>query len=204
MSAKTDSHAYSELTDCDTNNATDIGYKNWSGGNWPSGYLPENKEDYYRHLNAINSGLKNGHKWQNSSYRTYELNRNLIQCLSDQLQLANWEIKKAAQIFDALQRSNMGLSSELVAFTTCANLVHRLDDNREYHPQTKPEDRDSFFERCRKDLGITRDQFQSTYGKIAHKIRNNKLNFQRHDDYEVDATIQESQRDVDASGEVWL
>ncbi|TKX76677.1 hypothetical protein EXE53_30570 [Halorubrum sp. SD626R] len=204
MSAKTDSHAYSDLTNCDTNNATYIGFSDWNGGTWSSGYLPENKQDYYRHLNAINSGLKNGHKWQNSSYRTYELNRGLIQCLSDQLRLDGWEVKKAAQTFDALQRSNMGLSSELVAFTTCANLVHRLDDNRDYHPRTNPEDRDPFFEQCRGDLGITHDEFQSVYGKIAHKKRNDQFNFSRHDSYEVDSKAQESWREVDTSGERWL
>lgn len=204
MSANTDSHAYSDLTNCDTNNATSIGFKNWEGGTWPSGYLPESKRGYYRHLDAINSGRRNGHNWRNSNYQTYELNRNLIQCLSDQLRLDSWEIKKAAQIFDALQRSNMGLSSELVAFATCANLVHRLDDNREYHPRTKPEDRDPFFEQCRKELGITHAEFQSVYGKVAHKRRNGQLNFRRHDSYEVDSRAPESWRNVDASGKGWL
>lgn len=204
MSANTDSHAYSDLTNCDTNNATYIGFSDWHGGTWSTGYYPANKYEYYRHLNAINSGLKNGHQWQNSSYRTYELNRSLIQCLSDQLRLADWEINKAVQTFDALQRSNMGLSSELVAFTTCANLVHRLDDNREYHPRTKPEDRDPFFEQCREDLGITHEEFQSVYGKIAHKRRNDLLNFRRYDSYEADNRAQESWRDVNASRKGWL
>lgn len=204
MSTKTNSHAYSGLTDCDTNNATYIDHHNWNGGTWDSDHYPMDKESYYQHLNRINSGRKNGHKWRNSSYETYELNRDYIQCLSDQLRLDNWEVKKAVQIFNALQRSNMGLKSELVAFGACANLVHRLDDNREYHPQTKPADRDFFFEKCRKELGITHKQFQSVYGKIAHKRRNNQLDFQRHDDYEVDVKIQRDWRDVDASGEEWL
>jgi len=205
MSTTTDSHAYSDLAKCDTNNATRIGWNDWEGdGNWPADYRPENKRSYYQHLDRYNSGRQNGHKWQNSSYETYELNRNLIQCMSDKLRLDSWEVKRAIQLFDALQRSCMGLPSEVVAFSTCAYVIHRYDENRDYHPQTKEEDRDYFLEACRKDFGISQDWFESVYGKVSHKIRNGKINLQQHDDYEVDSHAEQSWRPRNDSEDGWL
>lgn len=205
MNSKSDNHAYRNLAKCDTNNATRIGWDKWKGdGKWPADYRPENKKSYYCHLDRHNSGLQNGHKWQNKSYKTYELNRNLIQCMSGKLRLDNWEVKRAVQLFDGLQRSYMGISSKVVAFSTCAYLVHQHDNNRKCHPQTKPEERDYFFEECRKDFDISHDWFKSVYGKASHKIRNGELNIQRHDDYEVDANAEQSWRTQNNGDEGWL
>lgn len=205
MQAKSRSHAYSKLPKCDTNNATRIGWNDWEGdGNWPADILPENKKAYYQHLDRLNNGRQNGHKRQNKYYETYELNRNLIQCMSDKLRLDSWEIKKAIQWFDGLQRSNMGISSKVVAFSTCAYLVHQLDDRRTYHPQTKPEDRDPFFEECREAFNISHDWFQSVYGKVAHKIRNDKLTFERHDAYGTDSNAEQTWRTRNDGNKDWL
>lgn len=205
MTAKTDSHAYSNLTNCDTNNATRIGHNKWSGdGRWPADFCPPNKKEYYQHLDRINSGQQNGHNWQNKAYNTYTMNRDLIQCMTDKLRLDQWEVKKAIQWFDGLQRSNMGIKSRVVAFTTCAYLVHRLDDSRVYHPQTKLENRDYFFEKCREDFDISHEWFERVYGKVSHKIRNNELSYQRHDTYEVDGNAQQTWRTRTKEGEGWL
>lgn len=205
MTDKTNSHPYSGLEKCDTNNATRIGWNDWwDNGKWPADYRPENKQDYYQYLDRLNSGLQNGRKHQNSSYETYALNRNLIQCISDKLRMNSWEIKRAIKVFDGLQRSGMGISSKIVAFSTCAYLIHEYDSNRQYHPQTKNEDQDYFLDKCRKEFDIRRDSFESMYGKISYKIRNNKLNFRQYDKYEIDSNAQQRWRTRDSDGKDWL
>lgn len=124
--------------------------------------------------------------------------------MKGKLRLDNWEVKRAVQLFDGLQRSYMGLKSKVVAFSTCAYLVHRHDNSRKCHPQTKPEERDYFFEECRKDFDISYDWFKSVYGKVSHKIRNDKLNIQRHDDYGLDTNAEQSWRISNGGDEGWL
>ncbi len=124
--------------------------------------------------------------------------------MSDTLRLDEWEIKQAIRWFDGLQRSNMGIKSRVVAFCTCAYLVHEMDDRRKYHPQTKPEDRDYYFEECREDFGISHEWFQSVYGKVSYKIRNKELDIQRHDAYEVDGNAEQSWRTRSDGSKDWL
>lgn len=205
MSTKTDRHPYSGLERCDTNNATRIGWDDWQGSwNWTVDFPLEDKRSYHRYLDRINSGRQNGRERQNKSYNTYEINRNLIQCISDKLRMDSWEIKRAIKIFDGIQRGNTGMSSKIVAFTTCAYLIHEYDSSRQYHPQTKNEDRDYFLDKCREEFGISHNSFESMYGKISYKIRNDKINFQRHDKYEIDSDAQQTWRTRGSNGKKWL
>lgn len=204
MSTNTDSHAYSDLANCDTNNATRIGWDDCNPNEeWPCDYYLTNKRAYFQHLDRHNSGYQNGPDWQNKSYNTYKLNRNLIQCMGDRVRLGQWQTKRAIQLFDGLQRSNMGLPSEVVALSTCAYVIHRFDDRRECHPQTKPENRDHFFGKCRKDYDIAHKRFESVYGKVSHRIRNGELDTQSHDSYEVDANAEQNWRTVNDEGDGW-
>jgi len=172
-----------ELVKCDTNNATRIGWESMCENNyWSRDYRMLQKKAYYRHLDRHNSGRQNGSVWQNNEYNTYELNRNLIQCMKSKLRLKQWETKRSIQWFDALQRSNLGIKSKVVALSTCAYVLHNFNNHRSScHPQTEPSDRDAFLEDCREDFGISNDWFSSVYGKVSHRIRNDKLDVQRRD-----------------------
>ncbi|NHN48401.1 P1 family peptidase [Halostella sp. JP-L12] len=115
-----------------------------------------------------------------------------------------WEKKKATRLFDGLQRNNMGHSSDIVGFSTCAYVVHQYHDRRECHPQTESDDLDPFFQELRQDLDITKEQFESVYGKVAHRVRNNDLKMLRHDKYETDVNSQQTWRSSDNGTMEWL
>lgn len=167
----------SDLTDCDTENATYISWEECSAYDyWPADYLILSKKMYYRYLNQLNSGNQNGPKYQNKHFQTYELNCRHIEALSSQLDLPYWQQKTAIRLFDALQRSNTGRPSHLVAFCVCAYVVHNNDDHRDCHPQMDQENRDPLFEEIREKSDIPSDQFSSAYNQLAYKIRVSDFN----------------------------
>ena len=199
-----DRNPYSDLTDCDTNNATRIGWEDWDDeSSWLADHLPEKKRPYYRHLDRHNSGLQNGHVYQNKSFETYQMNRHLILCMSDPLRLGTWERKRAIELFDGLQRSSTGYPSHVVALCTCAYLLHNCTD-RKCHPQVNPEDRDPFFEEGIELFDVPQEWYESVYGQIAYRIRNNKIEIQRHDDYEANQSGGETWRASDPGDNNWL
>lgn len=194
---------YSELPDCDTNNATRIGWWKWDNDSyWPADFLPEKKKDYSRYLDRLNSGYQNGHKYQNKSYETYQLNRHLILCLGSRLRMNSWEKQRAIQLFDGLQRSSTGQLSRVVALCTCAYVLHL--NNRKCHPQVAIHDRDPLFEECREDYNISNDWFESVYGQISHRIRTGEIKTQQHDSYEVDLNMGHSWRTRMSGDDDWL
>lgn len=200
-----DRHAYSHLVDCDTSNATTIFWQDWPDhGDWPADYVPTNKRAYYRQLDRYNSGLQNGPNRQNKSYNTFKMNRALIECMSEPLRLEGWQIKRATHLFDGLQRSNTGRLSRVVAFCTCAYVVHNFDDRRKCHPQMGVENRDTYFEEVREDYNISRKHFNRAYGQIAGRIRSGDLESKRHDAYETDGASHQSWRSPVDGDEGWL
>jgi len=201
----TENHAYSDLTDCDTNNATRIGWPEWECYEyWPADYRPEQKWAYYRHLDRHNSGLQNGHKRQNKSYETYQINQNLVMSIGGRLKMGTWEKKRTTNLLVGLLRSNMGLKAEHVAFCTCAYVVHQYDDRRECHPHTESADFDPFFKEQMQELEITQERFDSVYGKVAYRIRNTNLETPRHDKYELNKNAPQTRHSTNPSDDGWL
>lgn len=201
-----DAPSANDLVDCDTNNATTIDFRDISKSDtFPTDHpMEDRKRDYFQYLNRMNSGLQNGRKWQNKYRETYTMNRNLIQCMSDTVQPSWWEEKRTIQLFDGLQRSNMGHPSHVVALSTYAYVLHRFADGRKCHPQVRPENRDPHFERCRDDFGISQDFFATVYGQVAHRIRNGELEIRRDDKYGTDPQAPQNWRTLNTRGDGWL
>ena len=193
---------YTELVCCDTDNATTIDWKNWQNDEyWPGDYLYGDKKVYYGHLDRQNSGLQNGPKYQNKSYETYKINRHLVMCIGGRLNMGDWGKKRATSLLVGLLRSNMGLKSGLVAFCTCAYVIEEYQDGRRAHPQVNQSERDPLVESQREELNISQSQFSSTYGKVAHRVKNRDLDLPRHDRYNIDEHL--SGLDADLTNQPW-
>lgn len=165
---------------------------------WPADFIPEKKRDYWKQQDRYNSGLQNGSEWQNKIYETVIVNQNLILCVGGRLHLKPRESGRAVNLMDRLDLEALGLCASLVAYAVCAYVVHQSSVDRQCHPQTKKERRDETFEMMREDLDITKRQFEKTYGKIQHRARGRASNRVRHDKYELDNSVPQSWRSVDA------
>lgn len=129
-----------------TENATKIAYEdyndNWSKKKanefWRADHLYQRKGTYYKHLDEINEGLKNGPNWYNQAYINKWTNRDLIKHLCGNLELLPREESRATKYFLGQDLRKWGVRKELVAWAVCAYIVHSDErDIRRSYPKAK-------------------------------------------------------------------
>lgn len=141
---------------------------------WPADYLYSRKGKHYQHLSEIDAGLKNGYTWWNQPYFTYLENRDLIEILAGNLRLTIRQRRQAVRYFLAQDLQRWGLRKELVAWATCAYIVHSDEvDPRRCHPLTKEEDSDDLFLEAAYSLDLRPKPRHQTYCKIESDYRLN-------------------------------
>lgn len=178
MSASTTTHQYRPIDKPETNSATYFDIKDVpAGAFWLADFLYLNKRKYYQHLADINAGRKNGPKWRNDPFLTYEANRDLIDCLTAALDLTPTQRNRARRYFLNLDREKLGLKTELVAFCLCSFLLEMDKQNhqRRCHPNVERERRDPLFTSVAENLGLTEREIRKTYGKLQYLLRDAPL-----------------------------
>jgi len=148
----------SDITDVDTQNATVIRYDidcqdgsdRWKRFKW---------------LSEHNSGLRNG-DWTNQNYNTHLLNEHLIWSLITQLDLNPRYQQEAASLFLSLDPRKFGIDVRMVAYCTCAVVIHSAEDNkRDCHPSVQG--MDPRFQRIAECEGYRDKDLISIYNKIS-------------------------------------
>lgn len=166
-------YPYQELVAPDPNNETIIVYREISPDEyWPADFLYSQKRKYYKYLDEMNQGRKNGPKRYHYSYATYEAAEDLINILASQLGLTTRQQGHARDAFLDLDRGKMGQDLVLVAYSVCSYIVEDDDRNteRRCHPDVKEEDQDEVFKKVRDSLGLDKRAITKMYGKIEHRI----------------------------------
>lgn len=184
MTATTDSHAYADLDEPDTNHATRVEWKECPEDEyWLADYRPSNKQQYFRLLNRYNRGVSN-RKWHNDKYETYLANDHLIDSLGNSLDLTQEERTKAKNLIHRIDLQREGIRVERMGYAVCAFAVHSSTiDRRNCHPQT---DLPKQFQQVKEELEIADEEFASDYGKVQHRDRALDRQTPEHDKYEVD------------------
>jgi len=146
----------SDITDVDTQNATIIRHGD---------IIDLDKRKKFKLLSEYNTGLRN-RKWTNQGYTTDLLNRHLIWALIGQLGLNPRYQQEAVGLFLNLNLGKFGVNAGIVAYCTCAVVVHGSKENeRKCHPSVK--DMDPEFERIAECEGYREKDLISIYNKIA-------------------------------------
>ena len=183
MSTETAVSTSTSLAQPDTSRETYIGWattedRQWNENNaneyWPSDSLYARKGKYYQHLDQIDAGQKNGYTWWNQKYFTHLANRDLIAILSDNLNLLPHQKQLASDYFLSQDLRKWGIRKELVAWATCAYIVHSDEiDERKCHPRTKLEDAEGIFFEAAYSLDLFMKDRERTYHKVQHDFRLN-------------------------------
>lgn len=138
---------------------------------WPADFRKLRKQDYYQYLDEVNRGKVNGGNYRNKRYYTASENNHLPEAVADSLHLSAAQKNTAVNSFKSLGFEKLGLSKVVLAYCTCAYVTHRDAEFRKCHPQTKEDDMDRHFERVRKSLEISQQEFTKTYGKVQNRLR---------------------------------
>lgn len=144
--------------------------------------------------------------WQNKRYETFWLAREEILSLGSQLEMADWQQKRASRLLNGEMRSKIGLKSTLVLISLCGYVIHDSQAMRKCHPQTKEKDFDGGVEQMLEDLGIRRSNYDKTYRKIQRiDKRETQERMKVRDKYEIDKNSKQMWREINASkGDGWL
>jgi len=95
-----------------------------------------------------------------------------IDNLSSQLGLTTEERSQSRHHFVTLDREDLGLSSDLVAYCVCAYVVEQNERNEERrcHPNVPEKTKDDLFQQIAESLDLSQREIVKTYGKIQNRI----------------------------------
>lgn len=175
MSVDSSNSTATGIVQPDTQRETYIGWSEWSRqeatGYWPADYIYPKKSEYYKHLDEIDAGRKNGF-WYNEKHLRHHTNRDIISNLSGHLGLTGEQQDRAKRYFLSQDLSRWGIQIEYVAWAVCAYLVHSNEANdRKCHPQTAEEDYDELVYDAALSFGMKPEDFASVYGKVESDFR---------------------------------
>jgi len=124
-------------------------------------------ERFYEHLDQVDAGLKNGPAWWNQAYFTVWTNRDLISILARNLELLPHQQNKAKRYFLQQDLRRWGIRKELVAWATCAYVVHSDEkDKRRSYPSIKQGEKAEQFWDIGHRLDLSMDERTRTYHKV--------------------------------------
>jgi hypothetical protein len=130
-------------------------------------------EQYWRKMSLYNSGISNL-KWSNSEYRTYILNKGMIESLMCQLDLTQRQREQVYPFLMGLDFGKFGKKVEITAFCAIVTTINNDDTKRSYHPQQKEDnkpdrvedDRPDDFVRVKNSLRISDKDLFSMMAKL--------------------------------------
>lgn len=124
-------------------------------------------------MSKLDEGIKKGRSWFDGSLITHFHNKDLIQLLTDVLELRPMQATRAKDYFLAQDLRRWGIRKELVAWATCAYIVHSDGrDGRRCHPEVD-KDADELFLDLAFDLDLTHRDRRKTYGKVQSDFQRN-------------------------------
>jgi len=153
----------SEVLTPDTENAT---YFNYNEAEEPNSYskTPVN----YKRIQLLNRGSWHSRYEENKEVTHRRDNLAILDALSSQVELTNFQKKKARRIFDELELGKMGRSVRLVAFGVCAVVANDdVANGSRFHPQMK--NSDELFEGLADRLGFTEGQLHTIIGVVNNR-----------------------------------
>lgn len=143
------------------------------GVRWRADHIPLAKRDYWRHMSKLDQGIKKGRSWFDGSLITNFHNSDLIRLFTDVLELRPVQAKRVEDYFLAQDLRRWGIRKELVAWATCAYVVHSDDrDERRCHPEVTKDADESFLDLAF-DLDLTHRDCRKTYGKVQSDFQRN-------------------------------
>ncbi|WP_157573516.1 hypothetical protein [Haloplanus natans] len=177
---ESDEKTCTDLSNCDTNNATII---NWQetptvdGEYWdsPSDWRYSHKESTYKHLDRVNGGLQNGGKWQNRRYETFHLNETQMRMVADRVELNKGQQNRAVRIFTALNLSKFGRNKEWVALAVCGYVLFK-DGRRKCHPNNRGEGRDEAYREACVSYNCTDKTVNKFFYQVQRIVENESPN----------------------------
>lgn len=155
----------SEVLTPDTENATYFNANETDDSNW-TGKSPVN---YKRLLIYNRNTWKN--RWEENKEVTHRQdNLAILDALSGQLELNNFQKEKSRRVFDELDLGDLGKSVRLIAFGVCAVVANEdVHDGSRYHPQM--DDPDELFVEMADRLDFTTKQLHSVIGVVGNERR---------------------------------
>lgn len=121
----------------------------------------------YRRLLLLNRGTwKN--RWEENKHVTHRRdNMRILDAISGQLELTDYQKKKARNLFDEIELGEIGKPVRLIAFGVCAIVANEdVPDGCRYHPQMN--DPCELFVHIADRLDFTEAQLHSIIGKVSH------------------------------------
>ena len=168
------------LNQPDTSNATYIDWQSLDDNeHWTTDYYCSQKTKYFKKLDEMNSGERNG-LWANVPYRRLVENHHIVRSIASQLDLTAQQREDAEYWFYSLDLQDWYPYKEEIAFCLCACIVHNDAANtRKVHPQTPENEKDELFQKMETILEydeiprLGKRPFDSTFGKLQHYMRTN-------------------------------
>lgn len=122
----------------------------------------------YERLRLYNRNTWKDRREENKEVTHRRDNLAILDAISGQLELTDYQKSEARRVFDDLDLGNLGKPARLIAFGVC--IVVANDDVREgnrYHPQMN--NPDELFEGMIDDLGFTESQIHSVIGIVKSR-----------------------------------
>jgi hypothetical protein len=131
-----------------------------------------NKRKHYHHLKQLNAGFAVSLGRYNDRLVTYDMAVDVVDNLSSQLGLTKKERSQSRHQFVTLDREELGLRSDLVAYCVCAYVVEQNERNEERrcHPNVPENTKDDLFQQIAESLDLSQRGIVKTYGKIQNRV----------------------------------
>jgi len=145
------------------------------------------KESYFRHLSELHQGKKVVTGRYNTRYETHQMNKDLIEALSSQLNLTTSQRSKAKRRFLSFDLEEFGVNAKYVAYVLCQFIVHDDPaDDRQCHPSCDTADVPEVFIKVRNSIKLYPALGDTLYGKIQHRFRDEPVREPpTHDEYGI-------------------
>lgn len=178
MTEDEQSHAYSKLAHCDTENASKFfPWEKADGENWgnddtwkyPDQFRFSSKYYTWKYLEELHRGIRNG-KWTNDPYFTKIDNLHLIEIVADRMGLTEREREQAKTAYFTVHHKKIrGVRKDVTAVAVCAYIGEKA--GLPYHPQKLDDDGDPLAEHYARMFLCRLDEIVSRYGKVQHHLR---------------------------------
>jgi hypothetical protein len=124
-----------------------------------------NNPEHYKLLRFYNRGTWKDRREENKEVRHRQDNFAILDALSGQLSLTDYQKSEARRIFSEMDLQIMGHETRLIAFCLCAILVNEdVPDGNRYYPTAK--DTDDEFSSMQDNLGFSDRIVQSVMAKL--------------------------------------
>jgi hypothetical protein len=124
-----------------------------------------NRPEHFKLLRFYNRGTWKDRREENKKVRHRQDNIAILDALSGQLSLTDYQKSEARRLFDEINLQKMGHKTSLIAFCLCAILANEdVPDGHRYYPTAK--NTDAEFTSMQDNLEFSDHKVLSVMGKI--------------------------------------